>query len=466
LISCAESLYVFLNEDEMLGFYEVAFSAGSPELRQLVSQPNPRTTGLEEHGGLLAAPLPCTCVSVQGFSSSEKCLAASSGHGDISLLTFKDGAWSSSNAVFPVVPAPPLRGVHPFMLRAAFQPSPGIVRVVLMSVLDKTETAEAGCEVLVSDLGVAGDSGGGGTLSVAAGAARAYVSPLPPHATLVKAESSPPGGLLLLAVTPGHSLQSKESDDHALGGRAPEHPGLGLHDGEDGGSQGSAPEPAAAAAAAPAPLEHMTSESQEDPPQYQPADIFKEGGPEGLGEMGSEPACELLLLNLESPAAPKCADQMPLAPHCVLTSQMGLPGLGESKAVIGVTDDVDCALLHISVDGEADSLHVKHVSTVPALAYIAAGKQQKKFLLVSGSAGSSGASPCAALVEASKYVYVYGRARLNATHGSQQVVDLEAAEPGSTAAGPIQGARLWEHNGTHYLLLLRERHLTIFEVHA
>lgn len=76
-------------------------------------------------------------------------------------------------------------------------------------------------------------------------------------------------------------------------------------------------------AAAQARLAHMTSERQEGAgADLQAADVFKEGGPDGLGEMGAEPACDLLLLELGGPA-PRTLAHMPLAPHRVVTAHAG-----------------------------------------------------------------------------------------------------------------------------------------------
>jgi hypothetical protein len=62
---------------------------------------------------------------------------------------------------------------------------------------------------------------------------------------------------------------------------------------------------------------------------------------------------------------------------------------------------------------------VKHQGTVPALSYIAAGKQQKKFLLL--STHRSPEPVCAALVESLKYAYIYGTTTLSESSGVQQV---------------------------------------------
>lgn len=74
-----------------------------------------------------------------------------------------------------------------------------------------------------------------------------------------------------------------------------------------------------------------------------------------------------------------------------------------------------------STGGAADSCpdprQVAHAANVPALAYVAAGKQQKKFLLLD----TPPTGPVsAALVETLKYAYIYSRTAPSEAHGVQQ----------------------------------------------
>lgn len=119
--------------------------------------------------------------------------------------------------------------------------------------------------------------------------------------------------------------------------RPPDHRGLGLSQGSGDAlgpgkdSDDDDVDPVLLEAAN-ARLAHMTSETQvEDPPAYQAADVFKEGGPEGLGEMGGEPPCDLLLFRMGSAQEaqrPTLLSRVALSPHSVMAAQQGLPGRG------------------------------------------------------------------------------------------------------------------------------------------
>jgi hypothetical protein len=119
-------------------------------------------------------------------------------------------------------------------------------------------------------------------------------------------------------------------------------------------------------------------------PHQQWADIYKESGPDGLGAMGSEPGCDLLLLQLQERQASSSAAGS--TEGSAQVSQLQAVACGafrvlsaESKtldsAVMGLTDDVDCALVQLGL--EPAGLVARHVASVPALAYIAAGEPSK-----------------------------------------------------------------------------------------
>lgn len=90
-----------------------------------------------------------------------------------------------------------------------------------------------------------------------------------------------------------------------------------------------------------------------------------------------------------------------------------------------------------------------HAVSIPALAYVAAGKTYKRHLLLgsagtgcsSGSASSSGAGGVlsAVLVESQRFMYVYGFTSSREEYGRQQVVELGLEEGES-----VLGARLVE----------------------
>ncbi len=133
------------------------------------------------------------------------------------------------------------------------------------------------------------------------------------------------------------------------------------------------------------------------------------------------------------------------------------PGLRQ-PLLLGVTDDVDCAVVQLSTAAEPDGSQqaasvaeqgtgaddvplvlVRHVSSIPALAYVAAGKTHKRHLLLgpgalaaadgagatdgSGSALQQPRRPLAAvLVEDRRFAYIYEAVHgAGAQYGRQQV---------------------------------------------
>ncbi len=210
------------------------------------------------------------------------------------------------------------------------------------------------------------------------------------------------------------------------------------------------------------------------------ADIYKESGPDGLGAMGSEPSCELLLLQLQeverraaSAAAETAASGggggggggLEVAQLQVLSCGAHRVLAAEARALdsasLGLTDDVDCAVVQLGL--EPAGLAARHVASVPALAYIAAGecprraparlagpgwapgccvasraaaggsltrrrrpptrppaaagKVQRKHLLL----GAPSSSIAAVLVEGQRYLYLYSATAASQSHGLQQV---------------------------------------------
>mmetsp|Transcript_37750 Transcript_37750/g.106682 ORF Transcript_37750/g.106682 Transcript_37750/m.106682 type:complete len:536 (-) Transcript_37750:283-1890(-) len=464
------TLYVFLLQGSDLTLNQISLNAGSISLSPLAILVQPDAAALQ-HGGLLHAPLSCSCCEVTQSSGVPKLLALSSGHGDLTVGIHGGGlkGWCLSNTVCPVTAGAPV-GVEPFVIQAAVRTSQDTIRVAVITIMDKTESWEAGCEVRLCELRVAADTT---TISVASTAAVVYVSSLPPFAVVMDAAAGYPEGSLLIAAAPGHPKQEGREGDH------PDHRGLGL---PQGGST-AGPTAAAAAgqdsdddidpellAAAQARLAHMTSDTpQEEVLDLHSADVFKEGGPEGLGELGSEPPCHLLLFKLEPVGGFQAVCSRSLSPYNLLTSQSGLSGLGQPAALLGVTDDVDCAVMRVSVGpaSSSEQIQIKHEGTVPALAYIAAGKQQKKFLLLppSSDLSSPGCAVSAVLVESQKYVYVYGRTAPNSIQGSQQVVDLQSQDYQGIGS-PVEGARLIRSGDRQVVVLLTEIELLLLPLVA
>lgn len=165
-------------------------------------------------------------------------------------------------------------------------------------------------------------------------------------------------------------------------------------------------------------------------PHQQYADLYHEAGADGVGAMGSEPACTLFTFSLAQDSSGAQQEQQPEAtaggsqaaeqqagptllrlvhtlscqPHKLLTCHLeqpapgaqepptpdthlaggggdgGAPGalIGGSRLLLGLTDDVDCAVVAISCStagGEeaAVGFVMQHVTSIPALAYVTAG---------------------------------------------------------------------------------------------
>eukprot|EP00891_Asterochloris_glomerata_P001667 jgi/Astpho2/1667/Aster-04101 len=87
------------------------------------------------------------------------------------------------------------------------------------------------------------------------------------------------------------------------------------------------------------------------------------------------------------------------------------------QCLLGLTDDVDCAVVAAAWDAQSCQASLEHISTVPALAYVAAGKVQRKFVLL----GHPGSSIAAAVVESHKFIYLYRRTVQRQPYGESQV---------------------------------------------
>ena len=216
-------------------------------------------------------------------------------------------------------------------------------------------------------------------------------------------------------------------------------------------------------------------------------------------------------------------ERMSCAPHRVLGVRRGRAA---ASLLVGLTDDVDCAVVDISIqraapvsmqpkhdsssatasasaqdpssaagpsgaaasdavvppqDGEAAAADVRicvqHLSSIPALAYVAAGKVQRKAVLlaVSGKPSNLGlpdnparsltsigcesgpvhadASIAAALVEAQAFAYVYRSTTKRQVHGDSALIDLQSDHPVAEVLG---AALLTSHHddGGSWLLVL------------
>ncbi|GIL51441.1 hypothetical protein Vafri_7422 [Volvox africanus] len=236
-------------------------------------------------------------------------------------------------------------------------------------------------------------------------------------------------------------------------------------------------------------LAHMTSAQREGPQsRAQWADIYKESGPDGVGAMGDEPAMDLAAWRLSNNSCGSRGVDVaeptdkPLTPfwrlccgaHRLLTPEGPVqmfyhhqpqPQPQAQPLLLGVTDDVDCAVLQVDCwrrragqqpdsgpaageekeaeAGQLAAVQVRHFASIPALAYVAAGKTHKRHLLLSSSGttttaagkfSTSKTSLAAVLVENHRFMYLYGVTTTQQEYGMQQVVEL-GLEEGETVLG-------------------------------
>ncbi|MEW5303148.1 MAG: hypothetical protein WDW36_005869 [Sanguina aurantia] len=273
-------------------------------------------------------------------------------------------------------------------------------------------------------------------------------SAMPPHLAI----PCPSHAAVLLGLEPDLTGRLAADDELQLESR----PGKGGEPGPADAGGPSETDPAAVGQAdartfeqAVAALAKFTSEEPVGPlPHQQWSDLYCETGPDGVGAMGSEPSCDVLAVRAGDGRgrAPSVAWRLSCGAHKLLSC-------GSSGSVFAVSDDVDCAVLHLSWPQGSLTPEVIHTASVPALAYIAAGKLLKKYLLVPKSGGWL----AAVLVENQKLMYVYTATTPVQTQGKQQVVDM-----GLVAGETVLGARLLEGNATtYYLLLLTQRRLIL-----
>uniref|UniRef100_A0A383V828 Uncharacterized protein n=1 Tax=Tetradesmus obliquus TaxID=3088 RepID=A0A383V828_TETOB len=211
-------------------------------------------------------------------------------------------------------------------------------------------------------------------------------------------------------------------------------------------------------------------------PQQQWTDVFKESGP-GDSLSDAELAVDVMLFTPAAAAAATDADGaaassspalQPLAlascvscaPHrllAVAASAPGSSGQAQPGLLLGLSDDVDCALVsaQLSSPGEMAAagssssssssstggwgVALCHQAYLPALAYVVSGKTQRRHLLL----GDSCSPVCGVLVEGQKYAYLYGQPSAQQQHGQQQILDMELP-----AGSRVLGARLLQGRGS------------------
>ncbi|GIL86925.1 hypothetical protein Vretimale_15539 [Volvox reticuliferus] len=467
-----------------------------------------------------------------GAPPPQEQLLLSRGHGDIVIMRRCGDHVSYSNAVHPLRPRLPHTGVRPLILEAAFAEDNGNITAVVWAMRSKGLYQAACCEVFAVVLGLREEPEGqmepGGepapwkpgptslhltTLDVRL-LLRTKLPPyvarvLPPEPQLHDLQSPPHSGpaaagrsggghdrVVLVGFDPN---TAELEDEHEEGGAAPTEAtvcgvvkGAGGR-GDDDINDDDDMDPRTLEQAA-ARLANMTSDEREGPQsRAQWADIYKETGPDGVGAMGNEPAMDLAAWRLSNSSGGNGGvgvaerTDKPLTPfwrlccgaHRLLTAEGPVqmyyrhqpqpqPQTQAQPLLLGVTDDVDCAVLQVDCwrrcaaqqpesgraageeaaeSGQLAVVQVRHVVSIPALAYVAAGKTYKRHLLLSspgtstatGKVGNSKTSLAAVLVESQRFMYLYGVTTTQQEYGMQQVVELDLEE-GET----VLGARLVE----------------------
>ncbi|GLI69754.1 hypothetical protein VaNZ11_014434, partial [Volvox africanus] len=464
------------------------------------------------HGGAPAGLLP-----------PHQQLLLSRGQGDIILMRRRGDHVSYSNVVHPLRPRLPHTGVRPLILEAAFAEENGYITAVVWAMRSKAPHQAACCEVFVVVLGLRvepeGQMGPGGeaasgdagpmSLSLTTLDVRLLLrTKLPPYVTRVLPPEpqlhdsrSPPhsqpaagdrsgGGqdrVLLVGFDPNTAGLEDEHEEGGAEATVGDAVNVAGGRGDDGIDDDDDMDPRTLEQAA-ARLAHITSAQQEGPQaRAQWADIYKETGPDGVGAMGDEPAVDLAAWRLSNNSGGSGgvgvtgqADK-PLTPfwrlccgaHRLLTPEGPVqmfyhhqpqPQPLAKPLLLGVTDDVDCAVLQVDCwrrgeakqpesgpaageekeaeAGQLAAVQVRHLVSIPAIAYVAAGKTYKRHLLLSssgtttaaGKLGNSKTSLAAVLVESHRFMYLYGVTTTQQEYGMQQVVEL-GLEEGETVLG-------------------------------
>ncbi|KAG2433472.1 hypothetical protein HYH02_012590 [Chlamydomonas schloesseri] len=431
-------------------------------------------------------------------------MLVSRGHGDLVLVRVPagGGAAVTSSPVFPVRPRAPLAGVRPVTLEAAVEHANGDITAIAWAIRSRGASTPGCCELFAVTLRPVGASGaegeGQGQLRLeTVGVQLLLRTKLAPYVVRVYAAAAAAaagggggaaagadGGVAPVAVvgfdpnTAG--LEEEDDEDHepqagasgrpsvaameaaAAADDAANAPPANAGGGGGGGGDDDDMDPRTLEQAA-ARLAHLTSsERDKAAPLAQWADIYKESGPDGVGAMGSEPVVDLAAWRLGGEAGGSTDKiqrpywRMSCHAHRLLTSDgplmapVPVAAAAQPALLLGVTDDVDCAVVRLDLPkpphAAAGAPQSTHAISIPALAYVAAGKTYKRHLLL-GSAGtgcssassSSGGVLSAVLVESQRFMYMYGFTSSKEEYGRQQVVELGLGEGES-----VLGARLVE----------------------
>ncbi|CAL8472135.1 g11677 [Coccomyxa elongata] len=393
-------------------------------------------------------------------------LVASTGHGDMMLVV--DPQRDTSVAI-PVSMGKAGDQLQPFVVEAAYHVLPGLMRVMLWTLQDKRERRPASCMLYLATIGY--------DLHTKTAQVEALhslgQSRLPPHAVVVSANHDS----VAIAIDPADPHTAAETsaglgteaamdvDDDVPSPRTlraaaerlaqytseAEEPSAGAHDHFADLYSEASPADEATTLEADCMVRSYTCRPAA---RIEPATPSKEDSQMDAATAGeSVPSAQQEALN----AQPHLLKEVSCSPYKLLTSQAD--GIERHAALLGLIDDVDCAVVSVSWHrNESQEAVVEHLTSIPALAYVATGKTQRKFVLL----GKAGQKVAAVIVEANKFAFIYHSVASSIANGTHQVLDLGLARNDN-----VIGAALQSHKDTcdTSLLIMTERCLKVFNLH-
>ncbi|KAL3133777.1 hypothetical protein ABBQ32_008257 [Trebouxia sp. C0010 RCD-2024] len=144
-------------------------------------------------------------------------------------------------------------------------------------------------------------------------------------------------------------------------------------------------------------------------------------------------------------------DQMECDPHKVVAVRPGQ----HNQMLLGLSNDVDCAVVAFSSSSRL-VLEARHLHSIPAFTYVAAGKVHKKFTLL----GHSKSLISAVIVEGNRFSYVYKHTSGRQCTGDSQIIDMGLAD----RAPFVLGAALHWQDGQDRLLVLEPDRLLVVNI--
>ncbi|KAL0045595.1 hypothetical protein WJX82_010847 [Trebouxia sp. C0006] len=362
---------------------------------------------------------------IQSLQSPEEKLIVSSGRGDLILL---DGG-DPQGPCFPLQSSESSTGARSIHIEAAFQQAPGHVQVVAWAVKQKQGSESAGCEIFLISL--EHDKMASGTALTVKAVELLQVSALPPHAVMVQ----PLHGLIIIAASNPETQRQSCADP-------PVQAIIADGDGDDDVDSMS---PRTLRQAADR-LARFTSDQPADDavPRNEFTDLYNEASM-------PPPAGDLRQHNAEQPVY-RLADQVECDPHKVVAIRPGQ----QQQILLGMSNDVDCAVVGFKSSNSA--LVSDHIHTIPALAFVAAGKIHKKFTLL----GHPESRLAAAVIEGHRFSYVYKHTTGRQWTGDSQIIDMGLEEKSAAVLG---AALVWQ-DGQDQLFILVPDQLLVYTIKA